>query len=63
MVCDKIWVEPTPEALVTASLSGDRTERKLESPESIARRVLAFYDPDSLSLRSGERAGVRGARE
>lgn len=37
-------VEPTPEALAEVALRPERRELPLETPESIARRVLAFYE-------------------
>lgn len=36
-------VEPTVESLLAASLSNERRELNLESPEAIATRVVAFY--------------------
>ena len=36
-------VEPTAESLLHAALGEERHERSIESPESIARRVLGFY--------------------
>jgi L-malate glycosyltransferase len=36
-------VEPNAQSLLHASLGGERHERAIESPESIARRVLGFY--------------------
>lgn len=36
-------VEPTAQALAGAALQGERRELAVESPESVARRVLNFY--------------------
>lgn len=38
-----VLVEPTVESLLAASLSTERRELALETPEAIATRVLAFY--------------------
>jgi glycosyltransferase involved in cell wall biosynthesis len=53
-------VEPNADALAGAALQPNRLELTLETPEQIAARVLAFYEGSSLSLRGGERVGVRG---
>jgi hypothetical protein len=39
-----VVVEPSAEALVSASRSGARREFRVESPASIAARVLEFYE-------------------
>lgn len=38
-----VLIEPSPEALVAASLTSDRRELSVESAGAVARRVLAFY--------------------
>jgi glycosyltransferase involved in cell wall biosynthesis len=39
-----VLVEPSVESLVQAALGSERHARAIEPPESIARRVLAFYE-------------------